>query len=272
MRDLSAYAGRLALVTGAGDGIGAMLARNLAAAGMVVCVQDIRADAAEQVAGEIGGEAFPLAFDVSDREACSVAAATLAKRGMPLSVLWANAGVGVGSKVLTGKPHAIEWAFSVNVLGIIWTVQAFAPLMSDAAGPRHVGFTASSAALRPPDGDFPLYALSKHGTFAAADALARELAGEGIESTLLCPGLFNSEIWDGAKARPERFGGPRRMDPAIATMWREAKDPQAMWPEIARVVAAGGGLLACDPGADGRTIREEAASRAAWINAAIVDV
>ena len=271
MSDLSAFEGRLALVTGAGDGIGAMLARNLSAAGMVVCVQDIRAEAAEQVAGEIGGEAFPLAFDVSDREACLEGARVLAEHGAPLSLLWANAGVGVGSKVVTGKANAIEWAFGVNVLGIIWTVQAFVPLMTDAAGPRHVGFTASSAALRPPDGDFPLYALSKHGTFAAADALARELAGQGIESTILCPGLFNSEIWDGAKARPERFGGPRRMDPAIATMWREAKDPQAMWPEIARVISAGGGLLACDPSGDER-IRKEAAGRAAWIDAAVVEV
>ena len=55
MSDLSAYKGKLAMVTGAGDGIGEMLARQLAAAGMKVCVQDIREDAAARVAADIGG-------------------------------------------------------------------------------------------------------------------------------------------------------------------------------------------------------------------------
>ncbi|MEL6567307.1 MAG: SDR family oxidoreductase [Pseudomonadota bacterium] len=272
MTDMSAFEGRLAMITGAGDGIGAMLARGFARAGMVVCVQDIRADAAKAVAQDIGNGAFPLAFDVSDRMACLEAAETLSSRGAPLSLLWANAGVGVGSPVLTGKPHQIEWAFSVNVLGIAWTAQAFVPLMTDADGPRHVGFTASSAALTAPAGDFPLYALSKHGTFAMADALSHELARDGVTSTILCPGLFNSEIWDGAKARPERFGGPRRMDPKIAGMWRNAKDPAVMWPAIADNIAAGGGLLICDPGAEDRPIRDRAKTRADWIAGAIVDV
>lgn len=272
MTDLSAFSGRLAMVTGAGDGIGAMLARGLAEAGMRICVQDIREEAALAVADEIGGDAFALAFDVSDREACLTAAQTLKSRGMPLALLWANAGVGVGSPVLEGKPHQIEWGFGVNVMGVIWTLQAFAPLMDDAAGPRHVGFTASSAALTAPAGDFPLYGLTKHGTFAVADALSREVGAKGMTSTILCPGLFNSEIWDGAKARPERFGGPRRMAPKIAGMWRAAKDPAVMWPAIARNIAAGGGLLVCDPGAEGRPISELAEARAAWIQGAIIQV
>ena len=148
MTDLSAYRGKTALVTGAGDGIGEMLARNLAEAGMSVGVQDIRAEAAARVASEIGGDAFPLVFDVSDREACFAAADELATRG-PLNLLWINAGVGVGSAILTGRQNAIEWALDVNVRGVVWTAQAFVPLMQAAEGPRHVGVTASTAALRP---------------------------------------------------------------------------------------------------------------------------
>lgn len=272
MTGLSHLAGRLALVTGAGDGIGAMLARQLAGIGMRVAVQDIRADAAETVAASIGDLAFPVVFDVSDREACLQGAEILRERGEPLSLLWANAGVGVGSPVLAGKPAAIEWAFSVNVLGLIWTAQAFVPMMSDPSGPRHVAFTASSAALSAPDGEFPLYALSKHGSFAVADALSRELQRDGFSTTILCPGLFNSEIWDGAKARPERFGGARRMDPAISGMWRAARDPVDMWPAIACNLASGGGLLVCDPGAEGRAISEAAKARADWIASSIVRI
>lgn len=233
------------MVTGAGDGIGAMLARGLAGWGMRVCVQDIRAEAAEAVASEIGGGAFPLVFDVSDRDATMAAAETLKLTGQPLSLLWINAGVGVGASLLTGRPNVIEWAFGVNALGMVWTAQAFAPLMSDASAPRHVGFTASSASLRPPGADMPLYPATKHASFAIADGLRAELAKQDIASTLLCPGLLNTQIWDGARARPDRFGGARSMDPAIADKWNNAKPPSLMWPHIERTVLGGGGYLVC---------------------------
>ena len=145
MAAINAFAGKLAMVTGAGDGIGEMLAREFSKAGMRVCVQDIRGDAAARVADEIGNGAFPLVFDVSDHDAAFSAAETLSNLG-PLSLLWVNAGVGVGSALLTGKQKAVEWALDVNVRGVIWTAQAFVPLMTDTTGPRHVGFTASTAA------------------------------------------------------------------------------------------------------------------------------
>ena len=263
------YSGKLAIVTGAGDGIGEMLARQLANSGMQVGVQDIRADAAQSVATSIGGGAFPLVFDVSDRDACLSAAETVRDRG-PLSLLWLNAGVGVGSPILKGKPNAIEWGFDVNVRGVIWTAQAFVPLMENAEGPRHVGITASSASLRSPEGDFPLYATTKHGTFAVGEALRGELAGQGIGTTILCPGLLNTKIWDGAKARPDRFGGARHMDPSISKMWDEAKSPDVMWPEIARTVGQGGGYLICST--DGGETKAAFEARAQEISSGIVEV
>lgn len=269
MAGLEDYRGKLALVTGAGDGIGAMLARELAAAGMRVCVQDIRLKAAEAVAAEIGGGAFALGFDVSDRAACFAAADEVRAQG-PLSLMWINAGVGVGSPVIAGKENAVEWALSVNMQGVIWTAQAFRPLMEGADGPRHVGVTASTAALRPPEGDFPLYAMTKHGTFAVAEALRGELVKDGIGTTILCPGLLNTKIWDGAKARPERFGGARSMDPSISQRWDEAKLPDVLWPHIARVIGEGGGYLVCstDQG-DTKAVFEQ---RAREISAGIVEV
>jgi NAD(P)-dependent dehydrogenase (short-subunit alcohol dehydrogenase family) len=245
---VNAFSGKLALVTGAGDGIGAMLARGFAGWGMKVCVQDIRSEAAEAVAAEIGGGAFPLVCDVSDRAACMAAAETLATKGEPLALLWANAGAGVGSGLINGKAETLEWAFGVNVLGIAWTLHAFAPLMTGDL--RHVGFTTSTAALRPVPPEMGLYPVSKHAAFAVADGLAGELATKGIASTILFPGLLNTNIWDGARARPARFGGERRADPAISGRWREAKDPVLMWPHIEKTILAGGGYLTCstEPG------------------------
>lgn len=231
------------MVTGAGDGIGKMLAQNLAGAGMRVCVQDIRAEAAQAAAEDIGDLAFAMAFDISDREAAAEAADQMQSDHGPLAMLWINAGVGVGASLLEGKPDQVRWAYDVNVLGAIWTAQCFVPLLE--GEPSHVGITASTAALRPPEGAFPLYAATKHGTMAVAEALRGELAAKHIETTILCPGLLNTEIWDGAKARPERYGGERHMDPKIAGMWREAKAPDAMWPHIERVNLGGGGTLTC---------------------------
>ncbi|QTD55032.1 SDR family oxidoreductase [Parasphingorhabdus cellanae] len=243
MSKLGAYAGRMALVTGAGDGIGKMLAIKLAEAGMTVCVQDIREEAAAAVALDIGDGAFSMSFDISDRDAAAAAAESFARDHGDLAMLWINAGVGVGASILAGKPDQVRWAYEVNILGAIWTAQCFAPLLT--GDPCHVGITASTAALRAPEGDFPLYAATKHGTMAVAEALRGELATKNIETTILCPGLLNTEIWDGAKARPERFGGERRMDPKIADLWRDAKTPDAMWPDIERIMAAGGGTLVC---------------------------
>ena len=269
MTELSDFEGKLAIVTGAGDGIGEMLARNLAEIGMRVGVQDIRREAADRVAREIGCDAFALVFDVSDRGACIAAASDVAETG-PLSLRWINAGVGVGSPVLTGKAKAVEWALDVNVRGVIWTAQAFAPLMAEATGPRHVGITASTAALRRPEGDFPLYATTKHATFAVGEALRGELAGLGIDTTILCPGLLNTKIWDGAKARPERFGGARHMDPSVSKTWDEAKTPDVMWPEIARVIRQGGGYLICST--DEGDTKAAFAARAQEISSGIVEV
>jgi NADP-dependent 3-hydroxy acid dehydrogenase YdfG len=245
MADLNAFQGKLALVTGAGDGIGAMLAKGFASAGMRVGVQDIRAEAAERVAGEIGASAFPIVFDVSDRAAAMHAANDLSAKGETINLLWINAGVGVGSPIASGSARTIEWAYAVNVLGLIWTAQAFGPLLTAANGVRHLGVTASSIAIRAPEGPFPLYAATKHAALALAEALRGEFAASGVATTILCPGLISTNIWDGARARPERFGGARSQDPSIAGRWREATKPDAMWPHVERTVAAGGGYLVC---------------------------
>ena len=132
---LNDFQGKRALVTGAGDGIGEMLAKNIAGAGLSVVVQDIRLDAAERVAQEIGDAATPIAL-MSRPRRCMSAAETIARDGL-LNLLWVNAGVGVGASILKGRPNAIEWAVGVNVLGVVWTTQALFLSDASATGPRH---------------------------------------------------------------------------------------------------------------------------------------
>ena len=267
MADLSAYEGRLAIVTGAGDGIGRMLAEGFAAAGMRVCVLDIREDAAQTVAESLGGGSFAVAADVSDRSSMEAASTAIKDRGEDVGLVWINAGVGLGASILEGSQRGIEWGYGVNVLGAIWSAQTLVPLLLESDGPGHVGVTASTASLRQPEAPLTLYGATKQATFAVGEALMCELEPRDIGVTILCPGLLNTDIWDAARARPERFGGPRSMDPSIAGTWREALSPDMMWPHIAETVATGGGYLTCATSDDTPQVFRD---RAALIEAGMV--
>lgn len=258
--DFKALAGRLAIITGAAEGIGAMLAEGFARNGMDVALLDIQEEAAEATAArlraETGRDCFAVGVDVSDRAALVAAAADLAEKRSDWGVVWINAGVGVGAPLVGGNPRAVEWGYGVNALGAIWTAQAFLPHLfaqnETQKGARHIGFTASSAALAAPQAPLTLYAASKHASLGLAEGLRAEAAAHNVPMTILCPGLLNTDIWDAARARPEKFGGPKRMDPAISAQWKQALKPQTMWPHIAAKIANGGGYLTCLPPGDRR--------------------
>jgi NAD(P)-dependent dehydrogenase (short-subunit alcohol dehydrogenase family) len=257
---LAAYSGRWALVTGAGDGIGRALVLGLAGAGMHVVIADIMEAQASEVAKTItarGGIARVLLVDVSDREAMIAGAQALADEGVVPALVWANAGVGAGATLVEGSPRAIEWAVSVNILGIAWTAQAFVPRMALAAGPRHFAVTASSASITDVTGPFTLYAATKHGAAGFAEALMAELAPQGIGTTILYPGLVNTNIWDAARARPERFGGAAHMPHSVGDYWRAAPGPEVLVAPALATVAAGGGRCIVDVSGDARGLFEE---------------
>lgn len=244
MDELEGYRGRWAVVTGAGEGIGLVLAQGFACAGLNVAVVDIRAEAAEAAAAELkalGVETVAIACDVSDRESVEGCAERLVGEDILPSIVWINAGVGVGASLLEANPRTVEWVYGVNVLGAIWTAQALVPLLLKSDGPRHVGITASSSSVTAVRGPFTIYSASKQATAAVGEALAAELAPHGVGVTILCPGLVNTGIWDAARARPERFGGVRRMPPSLGERWRSARGPEVVVrPTFASIIAGGG--------------------------------
>jgi NAD(P)-dependent dehydrogenase (short-subunit alcohol dehydrogenase family) len=255
MTGLDAYRGRWAVVTGGGEGIGLALAQGFARAGMNVAVVDIRTEAADAAAGDIrrmGVDSLAIACDVSDRSSVEGCAERLAVDEIVPALLWINAGVGVGSSLLDANPRTVEWAYGVNVLGAIWTAQALVPLLLKGEGPRHVGLTASTASIVPVRGPFTVYPATKQATAAVGEALSAELAPHGVGVTILCPGVVNTGIWDAARARPERFGGVRRMPPATGERWRQAPGPEVVVEPALACIAAGGGwcVLPTEPGTD----------------------
>lgn len=204
--------GRVAVVTGGGSGIGRGLSLGLATEGMTVAVADVQAANAEAVAAEVetaGGRAFAVGVDVTSVESLAAAAKEVLGRADRVNVLCANAGV--LARIGPLDAHSVEdWEYtlSVNVLGVVKTVDAFLPALRDSAPDAHVVTTASVGGLvsevRAPIG---AYTASKYACVGYSEMLRAELAGEGIGVSVLCPGVVASNLMGtSAENRPEAFG------------------------------------------------------------------
>jgi 3-oxoacyl-[acyl-carrier protein] reductase len=182
-------AGRSALVTGAGGGIGAAVAQALATAGAAVLVTDISADAAAAVAERInaaGGKADSVALDVSDRE--SAVAATARAAGLAegkLHILVNNAGVTAPAMFPKLTDETFRLTFDIHVMGTFHCAQAALPHMPTDGTGRIINVT-SSAGLTGTLGQVN-YSAAKAGIIGFTKSLARELATKNILVNALAP-------------------------------------------------------------------------------------
>ena len=175
--------GAVAVVTGAGSGIGAALARRFAAEGAAaVVVSDRDGDAARRVAEEVGGTADTT--DVTDEAAVTaLVERTLAEHGR-IDLFCSNAGVFSGGGVET--PTAVwEQVFAVNVLSHVHAARAVLPSMLE-RGSGYLLNVASAAGLLTTPGDAP-YTVTKHGAVAFAEWLAVTYGDRGIGVSVVCP-------------------------------------------------------------------------------------
>lgn len=171
------------VVTGAGSGIGAALARRFAAEGAAaVVVSDLDGAAAARVAGEIGGTADTT--DVTDEDAvAALVERTLAAHGR-IDLFCSNAGVFSGGGVET--PTAVwQQVFAVNVLAHVHAARAVLPSMLE-RGSGYLLNVASAAGLLTTPGDAP-YTVTKHGAVAFAEWLAVTYGDRGIGVSVVCP-------------------------------------------------------------------------------------
>ena len=204
MRDLE---GRCAVVTGAGSGIGAALARRLAREGMNVVLADVAVDDARQVAGEIGTEqTLVLHCDVTDADAVEALADAAQSRFGPVALLCNNAGIVPGGrhrKVWEYSLNDWEWSLGVNLYGVINGIRSFVPRMIAAGLPAHVLNTASVAGFVSGSGS-ACYGASKHAVVRVTEALYAGLqeAGAPIGVTMLAPGLVRTRIYEAERLRP----------------------------------------------------------------------
>jgi len=216
------YKGRTAVVTGAAGGIGFSLVKELMSSGLHVAVLDVdqnQLDKLHEGLATLTGSLVTYLCDVTDIQQLADTHQRIKQDLGSVSVLWVNAGVGIGGSVLTARLRNLQWLYEVNVWGAINTAREFIPSMVEGTGLRHVGFTASSACLRQITGPSTAYAASKYAFWGVAESIRSDLEDTDIGVSILYPGLTSTNIWDSARIRPEKYGGPRSSNPESGARW-----------------------------------------------------
>jgi NAD(P)-dependent dehydrogenase (short-subunit alcohol dehydrogenase family) len=175
-------AGSVAVVTGAGGGIGAALATRFAADGASVVVADLDGEAARSVAARIGG--VPETLDVADAAAVTDLVERTVGRFGRVDLFCANAGI--TTELGLDAPDALwQRSFEVNVMAHVHAARAVVPHML-ASGGGHFLATASAAGLLTAPADAP-YSVTKHATVGFAEWLAIAYGDRGLGVSVLCP-------------------------------------------------------------------------------------
>ncbi len=194
---------KVALVTGAGGGLGAAICKKLAALGCVTYLADVNAAAADRVAAQIGGEAISVALDVGVASACAELVGRIVDARGRIDILVNNAGILKTGTVVDASIDDWDDVCRVNLSGVYYCCKAVLPTMTA----RHYGKIiniASVSAVRG-GGTFGnvLYGTTKAGVVALTMGLARELAPLGINVNAISPGVIETGM-TGPLLSPER--------------------------------------------------------------------
>ena len=217
-------AGKGAVVTGGGRGIGAAIARFLAAAGASVVVTARSKDQVESLAEELsagGTKAVGVSCDVAEPAQVEALAEAARDALGQVDVLVNNAGI-AGSAPL-GRIRLEDWnrIFAVNATGTLLCTQAFAPAMAERGWGRVVNVASVAGKMGAPY--IASYAASKHAVVGFTRAIAMELAKTGVTVNAVCPGYVETDM---VAFTVDRIAGKTRLDETQARATLEAMSPQ----------------------------------------------
>lgn len=186
------------VITGATGGIGAAIARALAADGAAITVADLSQDAADTLAGEItaaGGKAIGVAVDVRERAQIRAMLDKAAQAFGRVDVVFNNAGIAQTRPFLDITEEDWRLVTDVNALGVLIGMQEAVKTFRSQGGGGKIINTASIAAKQ---GYEPLahYCASKFAVVAMTQAAARAFGKEGITANCFCPGVVATPMWD----------------------------------------------------------------------------
>lgn len=201
--------GGIALVTGAGSGIGRATAEALAGAGARLVVCDINAEslaAAQQALGPACVQATRL--DVGDRGAYAAFAADVLTQHGPPRILVNNAGVGLAGGMLDTPLDDWEWLLRINLWGVIHGCHFFTPAMATAGQGQVVNIASMLGFFATPS--TMAYCTAKFGVVGLSEALRAELGPRGVGVSTICPGMIRTGIIRNARFRGAGDGESQR--------------------------------------------------------------
>ena len=195
---------KIAIVTGAGQGIGRAIAAKLAAEGATVVVTDINESTASETAAAIGGGAVGLATDVTSPGSVNAMVEQVKSQFGRIDVLVNNAGWDKASPFVDSDPADWEKVISINLFGVLNTSKAVLPVMAEQGFGSVVNL--GSDAGRVGSSGEAVYSAAKGGVIAFTKATAREMARHQVNANCVCPGptdtaLFASMGGDNPKLR-----------------------------------------------------------------------
>jgi 3-oxoacyl-[acyl-carrier protein] reductase len=225
-------AGQVAVITGAGRGIGAAIARQLAALGATAALCGRTQSTLDQTARaivEAGGKAEVIPCDVTVLHQLQHAAARVDSTFGRLDILVNNAGVGGFNAPLHELPPE-DWdrILNTNLRGVYFTIRAFAPLMIRARSGHIINISSLAGKNALPNG--AAYAASKWGLNGLTYSVAEELRTHNIRASVICPGSVDTEL------SPHTGKDPKKMlqaeDVAHAVVMLVTQAPQSFISEV----------------------------------------
>ena len=193
--------GKVAIVTGAGRGIGRAIALRLAREGASVIVADLDEANAQEVTGEItaaGGQAHMLRVDVTHKDDVEQMVQKTVDRFGGLDIQINNAGIGIVAPLMDTDEEAWDALMNVNAKGVLLCSQAAArQMIAQGKGGRIINNASGAGKIAPGKGT-PLgaYAASKHAVVAITKQLGLELSDHGILVNCVCAGIVDTPMWD----------------------------------------------------------------------------
>ncbi|MEM7740359.1 MAG: SDR family NAD(P)-dependent oxidoreductase [Pseudomonadota bacterium] len=226
---ITSLAGKTAFITGGAKGIGFGLAKAMVGQGANVMLADIEMDALSVAQEALGDQADVVLCDVADAEAVKAAAEKTVERFGHVHILVNNAGVGAGGAPGETSLDDWRWVVDINLMGVVYGVETFVPLIKSHGEGGYIINTASMAGHATGAGTGAHYNATKFAVVGYSETLRLELAEHNIGCSVLCP------AWVATDIHKSGFGAPSSADIDL-----EAAMQSAQFKQMEAVI--GGGL------------------------------
>ncbi|MFL5843559.1 MAG: SDR family oxidoreductase [Solirubrobacteraceae bacterium] len=230
-------ADRAAIVTGGSSGIGLAIARMLGQQGYGLTVAARRPDKLEEAAEGLRAEGFDVqhvAGNLGDEDVVKQVVAAHRERYGRLDVLINNAGVGIGSAVADIETKKLDMQLDINIRSIVLFYRESMELLRAAAAEHHNALVVNTSSISGKFGQawLNVYSATKFAVVGWTQAMYKELAGEGIKSTALCPAFVDTPMTDFVKGQVAAEDMITPEDIAIAVKMLLDLSPACIVPEI----------------------------------------